>query len=62
MKTVFKPVRAENIHPVTKSTDADFLLLIQRAALLALKDSGTLNEMQYRHAEQTLLRHHRDND
>lgn len=34
--------------------DRAFLLLYQRAVLLALKDQGILNEQQYHHAERQL--------
>lgn len=35
-------------------SDSEFLFEYQRAVLLALKEIGTLNEMQYRYAENVL--------
>lgn len=35
-------------------SDSEFLFEYQRAVLLALKEIGTLNEMQYRYAENEL--------
>lgn len=35
-------------------SDSEFLFEYQRAVLLALKENGTLNEMQYRYAENNL--------
>ena len=39
---------------ITKETDGQFLFVYQRAVLLALKDSGVLDEAQYRYAEEKL--------
>lgn len=44
-------VGIEHDHKITKETDGRFLFEYQRAVLLALKDSGTLDEVQYRYAE-----------
>lgn len=55
MKMFFKPIGVENDHPIKKTTDSNFFLLIQQAALLGLKDEGDLTEMQHRHAEENLL-------
>lgn len=60
MKTVYKFIDTENDHLITKASDTDFFLLIQRAALLGLKDSGFLMEMEYRQAEESLLRQYRE--
>lgn len=37
-------------------TDSSFLYHLQLGVLLALKERGTLNAMQYRHAEEKLKR------
>lgn len=55
LKMVFKLIGVTDNHPVIKSSDFGFLLLMQHAALLGLKDSGQLNEMQCRQAEESLL-------
>lgn len=47
-------VGVENDREITKETDSQFLFEYQRAILLAMKDAGILNEMQYRYAEETL--------
>lgn len=60
MKMYFKLIGIENNHPVKKSTDCSFLLLIQRAALLGLKDAGQITQMQHRQAEEALLRQYRE--
>ena len=44
----------ENNREITKETDSQFLFEYQRAILLALKDKGVLNEIQYRYAEEKL--------
>lgn len=44
----------ENDHSITPKTDAAFLYEFQKAVLLALMESGTLTEMQYRFAEEKL--------
>lgn len=54
MKTYAKLVRIDHNRPIMKSTDSEFLFLQQRAVLLALKDNGTLTELQYRYAEEKL--------
>ena len=54
---VKKYAQLESIHcdvPITAEDHCDFLNTLQRAMLLALKECGTLNEMQYRHAESKL--------
>ena len=44
-------VGIEHDHRITKETDSQFLFEYQRAILLSLKDSGALDEAQYRYAE-----------
>ena len=39
---------------IAKEKDGQFLFEYQRAVLLALKDSGVLDEVQYRYAEEKL--------
>ena len=51
----------ENDRRITKEQDADFLYLLQNAFLLALKESGRLNEMQYRYAEENLNTRRKEN-
>lgn len=41
----------EHDRKITKEMDSQFLFEYQRAILLSLKDSGALNEAQYRYAE-----------
>lgn len=48
----------DNDHKITKETDHEFLYELQKALLLALKERGTLNEMQYRIAHQKLKTQH----
>ncbi len=47
-------VGIEHDRKITKETDSRFLFEYQRALLLSLKDSGALNEVQYRYAEEKL--------
>ena len=47
-------VGIEHDHRITKETDSQFLFEYQRAILLSLKDSGALDEAQYRYAEEKL--------
>lgn len=44
----------ENNREIVWDSDSEFLFEYQKAMLLALKELGTLDEMQYRYAEQTL--------
>lgn len=44
----------EHDRKITKETDSQFLFQYQRAVLLSLKNGGTLNETQYRYAEEKL--------
>lgn len=47
-------VRVEHDRIITKETDGRFLVEYQRAILLSLKEGGTLDEAQYRYAEEKL--------
>ena len=47
-------IGVEHDHRITKETDSQFLFEYQRAILLSLKDSGALDEAQYRYAEEKL--------
>ena len=49
----------ENNEPITKETHYDFLYHLQCALLLALREQGRLNAMQYRHAEEKLKQQRR---
>lgn len=60
MKMNFYPLGTENVHPISNATDSSFVLLLQQAALLGLKDAGQLNEMQHRQAEKSLLGQYKD--
>ena len=51
----------ENDRRITEEQDAEFLFLLQNAILLALKEAGRLNEMQYRYAEEKLKTQRREN-
>ena len=51
----------ENDRRITEEQDAEFFYLLQNAILLALKEAGRLNEMQYSYAEENLKIQHRDN-
>ena len=44
----------ENDHEITMKTDVAFLHLLQQGLLLALKEQGYLNELQYCYAEAKL--------
>ena len=44
----------ENDREISWNTDSKFLFEYQRSMLLALKELGTINEIQYRYAEQIL--------
>lgn len=44
----------ENDRKIVWDSDGEFLFEYQKAMLLALKELGTLDEMQYRYAEQVL--------
>lgn len=44
----------EHDRKITKEMDSQFLFEYQRAILLSLKDSGALDEAQYRYGSETL--------
>lgn len=46
--------RIEHDRKITWESDRQFLLEYQRLILLALRDGGILNEIQYQYAEQNL--------
>ena len=46
--------KIEGSRRITQETDPAFLLELQRGLLLALKEQGRLNEMQYRAAAEGL--------
>ena len=50
----------ENNREIVWDSDSEFLFEYQKAMLLALKELGTLDEMQYRYAEATLKEQQRD--
>lgn len=50
----------ENDRKITKEADYDFLHQLQSGLLLALKERGRINEMQYCHAQNRLNRQHQE--
>lgn len=50
----------ENDRKITKEADYEFLHQLQSGLLLALKERGRLNEMQYRHAQDRLNQQRRE--
>ena len=46
--------RIDNDHKITEEADSAFLHALQNSLLLALKEQGRLNEMQYRDAAERL--------
>lgn len=54
MKTQAQIASIENNREIKMETDFKFLYEYQRTLLLALKEAGTLTEMQYRYAEKAL--------
>ena len=50
----------ENNRVIIWDSDSEFLFEYQKAMLLALKELGTLDEMQYRYAEAALKEQQRD--
>lgn len=54
MRNQSRLVGIENDREITKENDSQFLFEYQRAVLLTLRDKGTLNEAQYRYAEEKL--------
>ena len=53
-KRFAKLERIDNNETITKETHYDFLYHLQKAILLALREQGRLNAMQYRHTEDSL--------
>lgn len=53
-------LRIDNNQKITVETAPSFLYHLQIGVLLALKEHGTLNTMQYRYAEEK-LKHQRQN-
>ena len=47
-------LRIDHNEAITQETHYDFLYHLQNAILLALREKGKLNAMQYRHGEETL--------
>lgn len=45
---------------ITPVTDPEFYYTLQVGVLLTLKEDGSLTEMQYRHAEETLKEQKRE--
>ena len=52
--------RIENNEAITKEIHYEFLYHLQSAMLLALREQGRLNAMQYRHAEEKLKQQRRN--
>lgn len=52
--------KIEHNRKITRELDEPFLHRLQSGLLLALKEQGRLNEMQYRHAQERLDRQHRE--
>lgn len=50
----------QNNRKITKETDYEFLHQLQSGLLLALKERGCINEMQYRHAQERLNQQRRE--
>ena len=58
-KQFAKLQRIDNDRKITKDTHYEFLYHLQSALLLALREQGTLNTMQHRHAEEKLKQRRR---
>lgn len=52
-------IKIENERMIRKDTDFEFLYSLQCGMLLALKDQGRLNEIQFRNAEMKLRQQQR---
>jgi len=52
--------RIDNNEVITNETHYEFLYHLQDALLLALREQGRLNIMQYHHAEEKLKQQRRD--
>lgn len=50
----------DNDHAITKETDYEFLYHLQKGLLLALKEQELLSTTQYRQAEESLRKQHRN--
>ncbi len=50
----------DNDHPITQENDFEFLHHLQMGLLLALREQRLLSTMQYRQAEESLRKQHRD--
>lgn len=59
-KKYAKLVRIDHNRKITWDSDAEFLYTLQNSLLLALKEEGLLNQMQYHHAEEKLKQQRRD--
>ena len=53
-------LRIDNNETITEETHSDFLDHLQNAILLALREKGRLNAVQYRHAEEKLKQQRRE--
>ena len=60
MDTITVLEKIDNDRKVDRNLDGEFLFEYQEALLLALKEMGTLDEMQYRYAEQKLKNQRND--
>lgn len=60
MDTITVLEKIDNDRKVDRNLDGEFLFEYQKALLLALKEMGTLDEMQYRYAEQKLKNQRND--
>ena len=60
MDTITVLEKIDNDRKVDRNLDGEFLFEYQKALLLALKEMGTLEEMQYRYAEQKLKNQRND--
>ena len=52
--------RIDNNEAITKETHYEFLYHLQSAMLLALREQGILNAMQFHHAEEKLKQQRRE--
>ena len=53
-------LRIDNNEAIRKETHHEFLYHLQNAMLLALREKGMLNTMQYRHAEEKLKQYRKE--
>ena len=54
MYTTTEFVRVDNARTITRQTDFEFYYECQQGVLLALKEQGTLTEMQFKYAQDAL--------